>query len=238
MIWYQTVGEFMSGSSNSTVTLVNAIAVVLVLIMGGVLLVGVLGTARDQGSRTMKNTTQVRGITQGLITYGSGNKEYYPGLNSKGEVMDVSVEHRFRVMMGENYFTGDYAISPLETKTAWTTGAVSSDNYSYAMLQVDGEAGKKVSAGRGDEWRQTINTQAVVLTDRNIGSDAGANIQSIHTPSPGSWQGSVGRNDGSAAFETTHLLDTRYGKTGPLNIDDNLFESAGMDDAFMIYTGD
>jgi hypothetical protein len=230
----------MSGSSHSNVNVINSIAVVLVLLLGVVLLIGVLipGRGHGPGARIMKNATQIRGITQGLVTYGGGNKEYYPGLNSKGEVIDVSVEHRFWVLLDNNSFTGDYIISPFETKTAWTTGQVSSANYSYAMLQVDGEAGKKLEPGRGDEWRQTINTQAVVLSDRNTGTDAGANIQSVQSPTPGSWIGAVGRNDGSASFESTHLLDTQYGKAGPVNIDDNLFEADGADDAYMIYTGD
>lgn len=186
----------------------------------------------------MKNTTQVRGMTQSLMTYGGSNKGYYPGLNSKGEVIDVSVEHRFWVLLDGNYFSGDYAISPSEAKMAWTTGTVSSANYSFAMLKLDGDVGKKLTAGRGDEWRATGNPEAVVLSDRNAGSDAHSHVQSIHTTSPGTWHGSVARNNGSASFENTHLQDTRYGKAGPLNIDDNLFEAAGADDAYMIYTGD
>lgn len=72
----------------------------------------------------------------------------------------------------------------------------------------------------------------------NSGSDAQANVQSIYTTSPGLWHGSVGRNDGSAIFEKTHLLDTRHGKTGPQSTGDNLFEPASTDDAYMLHTGD
>jgi len=176
-----------------------------------------------------------------MMTYAAGNKDYYPGLNSKGEVLDISVEHRYWELLDNNAFTGEYIISPAETKNIWTTGQITSDNYSYSMLELDGDIGKKPDAGRGEEWRLGINTQAVIMSDRNSGTDAHSGVQSIYpgsSSSLGSWFGAIGRNDGSVAYESTHLVDTQYGKTGPVHIDDNLFEAAGADDAYMIYTGE
>ncbi len=241
----------MSGSSGKQWNVINAAAVVLVLVVGtGLLLVG-LSSSRNRGSWQMKSTTQVRGIVQGMVTYASSRKGRMPGVNSKGYIIEdtvkwtglsghgATVEGRFWMMLDANYFTGTYTASPAENKTFWRgTGPVSSDNYSYAMLELDGVAGEKLGAGRGDGWKQSLIPQAVVLSDRNTGSDASANIQSIHTSSPGSWRGAVGRGDGSAAFENSHLQDTQYGKTGTLHIDDNLFEADGGDDAYMIYEGD
>ena len=76
-----------------------------------------------------------------------------------------------------------------------------------------------------------------MISDRNTGSDADANVESIHSGRSGVWYGSTGRNDGSASFEITHLFNTRYGPKGTPNPSDNLFEAAGDDDAYMIHTG-
>ena len=230
----------MAEHVSDRVTMVNVIVIVIVLVLVGVLLPVVMSfRSHRSGPTGMKNTTQIRGITQSLITYADGNNTYYPGLNTKGEVLDITVENRYWLMLDQNYFTGDYAISPSESKRAWTTGVVSSDHYSFSMLELEGDLGKEPDPGRGEEWRETISTQAIILSDRNTGTDAHAGVQSIHrSSSSGYWTGSIGRNDGSASFDSTHLQDTRYGKTGPVHIDDNLFEEAGADDAYMIYTGE
>lgn len=242
----------MSGRSYSGWNVVNAIVVIVVLIIGlALLIVASMSQTRGSGSRRLKNTTQIRGITQGIITYAGSNKGYYPGLNSKGQVLPdsdrwtglsgtgMTAEARIWILLDENAFTGEYAISPIETKTNWTTGAVTAANYSYALLELEGEVGKQLDAGRGDEWRSdTLRYEAIVISDRNTGPNAYAARQSIHMPYPGKWEGAIGRNDGSASYETTHLQDTQYGKTGPLHIDDNIFDAAGDDDAYMIYTGE
>jgi Domain of unknown function (DUF4190) len=199
------------------------------------LLIGImlpaLGAAR-RAARQMQNTTQVRGITQGMVTYAGSNKGNFPGINAYGDPVDLTVEGRFAEMLDQNLFSGEYLISPSETKIVWTAGPVTMDNYSYALLDIS-DPGLRRSA-----WRRAIGYIVPVISDRNTGtSGASTDVMSIHTNFPGDWAGSVGFNDGSATFENYHEIQTRYG-SGPVNPNDNLFEMAGNDDAMMIYTGD
>jgi hypothetical protein len=97
------------------------------------------------------------------------------------------------------------------------------------MLEIgDGPDGKPV--GRRREWKETINSSAVVISDRNLGTPG--NASSIWTNSPGDWTGTVTMNDGSATFvnyedfATGRLMpiveNTRYGG-GPTFAADDLF---------------
>lgn len=201
------------------------------------LLLPALGNARQQNPKK-QNTTQVRGIVQSLITYASGNKEKMPGVDSKAFILPddgteksltgrsghgATVEARFWLLLDNNSFSGEYLISPAETKTAWTTGQVTSANYSYALLNLhsdggalDSEKTRPDQTGRAREWKTTINTMAVLVADRaripdgRIGDDYDK-IYSIHSEEDSkTWAGSVGRGDGSASFHFVDAHDTKY----------------------------
>ena len=205
----------------------------------------------------MQNSTQLRGIHLGLQTYANSNKDQFPGLDSNGVVLGDgvdtghsgdgdTVEARYWILLDASFITPDFTISPSETELRydWTPpGPVTLDNYSYAMLQVDGQPGSPIVGDpktpcRAQEWSQTLNSQAVVMADRNLGPDANSNVWSIHSGQTGQWEGSILWNDGHVAFEQTHVLPmTQYGG-GPSHHNDNLFEAAGDTDADLIYTGD
>lgn len=207
-----------------------SITIVPVLLMIGILLPA-LGAAR-RAARRMQNTTQVRGVAQSLVIYGDGNRGYYPGIDQFGNPADLTVENRFWVLLDNNSFSGEYLVSPSETKTVWQSGPLTTANYSFALLDISDEGGRR------DEWRETINVSAITVSDRNTGtSGANADVMSIHTGSPGDWAGSIGRNDGSASFDNTHEQDVRYGRGQTYSLD-NIFEMTGTDDAMMIYSGD
>jgi hypothetical protein len=142
------------------------------------------------------------------------------------------------------FFTPDYAISPSETSTAtaydpgnntttpaaveFTTGSGGDKHYSYAMIafRAGGNAGtgtpqpKAVNgndAPRAAEWKQTLNSQAVIISDRNTGSGtSNTTVQSIHTDEAGEWRGSVLWGDNHVAFENEQYFETKYGN-GALN---------------------
>jgi len=183
-----------------------------------------------------------------------------PGLNSKGFIIgDVdgpnesfmpttkhgaTVEGRYWLMLNDNAFTGDYVISPSETKTAWTTQEISTDNYSYALLNIDdgtqtytgtgtsSTAGiaRPNQTGRAREWKQSINTQAILISDRarlpSTASSTNSDFDKLYsvntTQDDEKWAGSVGRGDGSASFENQADLDTKYGSS-PTITSDRLF---------------
>lgn len=205
-----------------------------IIVMPIALFIGIMlpaiGAAR-RTARQVHNMAQVRGITQGLSAYSGNNNSYYPGLDASGNPVDLTVEYRYSELLNNNYFSGGYAINPIDTKTVWTTGPVTKDNYSYDMLDVSDKERRRA-------WRDSINTRAVTISDRNTGtSNALSDVSSLYTHGPGNWNGSIGRGDGSASFEISCEQETQYG-SGPVRQNDNIFEQSGPDDAVMIYTGD
>lgn len=195
------------------------------------LILPALGHAR-RSARGMKSTTQVRGILQGLITNASDNNNYCAGLDRNGEPIDLTVEGRFQIMLESNTFSGEYIISPSESKTAWTTGPVTTANYSFAMLDISEDNDRR------SEWGQSYNGEAVLLSDRNTGtSTKPSDVMSVHTDTPGSWAGRIGCGDGSAPFVKDVYLTTRYGQS-PGYKRDHIFEQTAGDDAAIIYSGD
>jgi len=215
--------------------------VVLTVVVVGLVVVGLvlplLGRPRGH-ARSMQNSTQVRGIHSGLVLFAQGNNTYYPGLGPEGGSGEsvngdsaLTVENRMRLLIEDNYFTGEYIISPSETKPEYDgTGRLAKENNSYALLALTGE-GERVK-----EWRETSNSESVVVADRAISTEHG--LVSVHTRKAGEvdlWRGSVGFNDNHVEFRSTVVLPTKYGAA--TNEFDNLFEAAGNDDAAMAYHG-
>lgn len=232
--------------------------------------------ASRRTARRMQNSTQLRGIHQGLVTFANSNKNQFAGFDSRARIIangkettgnsgdGDTVEARFWILLEGDYFTPEYVISPSEIavvdEVAWGANEgiatvkwnADEKNYSYAMLGIKGVAGEKSDnafAGRGAEWQQTLNSQAIVLSDRNIGTNATDKVGSIHSDDEGDWRGSVLWNDNHVGFEDGQYYETKYAN-GALNSDrfgegtDNLFSSeadpngrVGVD-ALMVIAGD
>lgn len=195
--------------------------------------IAVSQTNHHHGHHPMQHRTQIRGIHQGLVVYANSNKNWFPGINAAGEDEAISVEQRFRILIDEDYFTPEYAVSPLERSDspieAWDTESeLTKENYSFSLLQIPAEGGRR------NEWRQSLNSQAIVLSDRN--TETKARPSSIQVEPGESWAGHVLWNDSHVVFENTDSLETKYGG-GKLNDADRLFESSGNGDALMVHTG-
>jgi len=244
-------------------TLIELLVVISIIALLIAILLPALGAAR-RTARRMQNSTQLRGIHQGLVTFANSNKSKFAGLDSKGQTVADGprttgnsgkgeiIQARYWILLNGDYFTPEYAISPSETANVteydpdatdpapvqWA-GSGGVKHYSYAMLQfAAGGTGVPspfhitvATTRRAAEWEQTLNSQSIVVSDRNIGADANANLQSIHTDEPGEWTGSVLWNDNHVAFENTPLFATKYADAG-LNTDangnpaDHLFNNA------------
>ncbi|MEO0513888.1 MAG: prepilin-type N-terminal cleavage/methylation domain-containing protein [Planctomycetota bacterium] len=161
---------------------------------------------------------------------------------------------RLAVMLESNFFTPEYMINPADSVKTLPDTAVTApnenvlaNNASYAMLElqnhaVNGATGSGtnwtggtvtwIPSNRGLEWQETVNTSAVIMSDRAI-SDSGTggnaqagtyNYHSVWTENgSGEWAGAVQRNDGSASFSSTpDDFDTQYGQAATIQ-NDNLF---------------
>ncbi|MEO1236840.1 MAG: prepilin-type N-terminal cleavage/methylation domain-containing protein [Planctomycetota bacterium] len=195
------------------------VELLVVLFLIGMLLPA-LGAAR-RTSRQMSNNTQLRGIHQSFVTFAQSNKVggndgYFPGLDARGELTAVSPAGRMNLLLNGNYFTPDYIVSPADTDTVVAVllpgqeeYAITTQNHSYAMLRIGDAA---ADAGRRDEWKETLNANAIVLSDRNTGTPD--RLSSVWTERlSGDWRGGVVRNDNSTAFELTTVFEaTKYGR--------------------------
>ena len=89
---------------------------------------------------------------------------------------------------------------------------------------------------RNAEWRDSSNSEAVVVSDRAKANGNDGAIKSVHTnPSTDKteWRGSVGFNDNHVTFEATHVQPiTQYGDSEFTN--DNLFDT---NSGSMVYEG-
>ncbi len=231
-------------------------------------LIKVLSVPRDREHSKLQQYTYLRGTHAGMIVFANTNKEHMPGLDSKGHVLADSewtgfsgdgdtIQARYWILFDGDFIVPDYAIAPRETDPLVTEydpgfGEIAApvrwdatvSHYSFAMLSIDGEPGSAPDADyRAEEWAYSYNSQAVVMSDRNLGTDATAGVQSNYATKPGEFRGSVLWNDGHVTFEETHILETRYG-SGPVYVDadgeptDNLFLPQGDDDAYLIHRGD
>ena len=213
-----------------------ALALLSVIVIVAIIL-PMFGSPRRPAHR-MQNSTQLRGIHQGLVTYANSNNEYFPGLSKSGEDDRIAVEQRFQILLEDDYITPEYAMSPSETEPLMVWDGwdqiddiepVTPDHYSYAMLQIPKEGGRRF------EWSQTLNSQAIVMSARNTGTKA--NPTSVHSgPGATAWGGEVLWNDNHVGFEMSDTFETKYG-AGTLNATDRLFEADSPFDALLIHTG-
>lgn len=234
-------------------TLIELLVVISIIALLIAILLPALGSAR-RSARQMASNTQLRGIHQGMVTYAQGNKGYFTGLRSNGQIATAAQNqlgtaadkytvgslaggdptHRIAILMNEDIITPEYAINPGDNNK--TPGEQSADltdaNLSYAMLRTLDSAGGSANnlpiEDAAKEWAETLNGQAAVLSDRNTGADATTQISSPWTDEDsGDWRGGIVMNDNAVAFESSAIKETTKYANDPENTDDNIFVDTG-----------
>ncbi|MFK7789135.1 MAG: type II secretion system protein [Phycisphaeraceae bacterium] len=241
-------------------TLIELLVVISIIALLIAILLPALSSARES-ARSLQNMTQTRGIQQGIFILSQSNKGWYPGVNQLVQGDGVKTftassaipgnwtggaragqypEARWILLMADDAFTPEYAISPAETNekmTEWDpngTYTQSDDQYisSFGLSALFTNLGGAdfVANGRTGEWRDTANSRAVVVSDRLAGGTFNAPQTHQSLWSENGWKGSITFNDNHVEFsDTSEIEGTKYVDTAA-ELPDNIFGQFGGDD--------
>lgn len=144
-------------------TLIELLVVISIIALLIAILLPALSSARES-ARQMQNSTQLRGIHQGMFAFAQDNKGWFPGIHSDGQPLQrngsiahvsdtgatyrtfsfgINTTRRVAILYELDYFPPQYLLAPGETvkvlpDISVTTGEnVNGQNHSYAMLAFD-----------------------------------------------------------------------------------------------------
>jgi prepilin-type N-terminal cleavage/methylation domain-containing protein len=217
-------------------TLIELLVVISIIALLIGILLPALGAARKTANQ-MKNSSQMRGQHQGCVIYAQSNATYLPGLATTGIPTTASAANtgstaddgsvvgaRFWILLTGSFISPQLILNPQDALTVWATNQVTTSNHSYAMLRITTNSN---DSGRQSEWRDNANGAAVLISDRNIGSDStDANVRSLWTTSLGDWRGGVTWGDNHVGFELSNKLTTTTIYNSIKQTNDNLFATA------------
>jgi prepilin-type N-terminal cleavage/methylation domain-containing protein len=165
---------------------------------------------------------------------------------------------RWATLVWGDYVTAEYLISPAELNETIDpeilrnvangigTLGINAKISSYALPMLGSAASGAVPAvGRTGEWRDTVNSQTPIVTDRLVRNTGGAfvpsdpathlSIWSVNVSNPGNWDGGVVYNDGHTEYSNTSELENVAMLNKKATQPDNLFHD--NDQAFPASVG-
>ncbi|MEM6257206.1 MAG: prepilin-type N-terminal cleavage/methylation domain-containing protein [Planctomycetota bacterium] len=234
-------------------TLIELLVVISIIALLIAILLPALSSARES-ARSLQNMTQTRGIQQGIFILSQDSKGWYPGVNQlvRGNAAETWTaasempgnwannspagqypEARWILMMDEDAFTPEYAISPNETSPNVIEWDISntynpSDNqyvssFALSALFTNLVGANFVANGRTGEWRDTANSRAVVVSDRLSGGTFSVPQTHQSLWSDNGWRGSITFNDNHVELsDTSEIEGTKYIDTAAV-LPDNIF---------------
>ncbi|MEM9346458.1 MAG: prepilin-type N-terminal cleavage/methylation domain-containing protein [Planctomycetota bacterium] len=157
----------------------------------------------------------------------------------------VSASVVMALMLNDDSFTPEYLVSPADTDAKVARpgstndtdgkpvgqintgqGGSSTPNYSYAVLRRQILTGTPTNEQRARlaEWRETMNSRAVIMSDRIVTGG-----HSIWADDGDDWEGSVVRNDNSTTYELSRRIKgLKYGSMS--TAEDDIFQPGSAGD--------
>jgi prepilin-type N-terminal cleavage/methylation domain-containing protein len=220
-------------------TLIELLVVISIIALLIGILLPALGAARKTANQ-MKNSSQIRGQHQGMVIYAASNNTYLPGIQTNGIPLPASAAatgnasgdgtvagSRYWILINGSFIAPALLLNPQDALTVWSTNSVTTANHSYALLRVTTNVGSGDDSGRLAEWKDNANGAAVLISDRNIGTDnVDSNVKSLWTTSSGDWRGSACWGDNHVGFELSNRLTTTTIYNSVKTTNDNLFVTA------------
>ncbi len=136
-------------------------------------------------------------------------------------------------MLAGNFYTPDYTVNPADTEVNafeqdGTAAYDAETAVSYTTIHPE-------DVGLLVEWKETLNTSAVVVADRLINDGLPVtDFNSVWTETDsGDWRGTMTFNDNSTSFETSPEVENlKYGNGAPFDAN----QAAGATNAWGIFT--